>query len=57
MIINQPIYDAVQVWAQRCFIEDGSVFGDRAVWTSGVIDEFRVLFVDNEIEGGRGFFH
>ncbi|MCB1099847.1 MAG: hypothetical protein KDN22_30045, partial [Verrucomicrobiae bacterium] len=56
MKIHQPIYDGVQLWEHHCFIEDTSLFGDNAVWTPEVIDEFKVLFIDNGISGNEDFF-
>ena len=48
----RDILDAAKAWRDRCFMEDGSVFGDESLWTPDNIDKLRDRFTgDNLIVG------
>lgn len=50
------ILQATQLWVQRCLIEDGSMFGEGAVWTPQNLDVLHRHFVLQPDEGA-GSFH
>ena len=41
---------AAEAWRERCFLADGSLFGDERLWTLGNIEEFRSRVIDDPIE-------
>ena len=41
---------AAEAWRDRCFLADGSLFGDERLWTLGNIEEFRGRVIDDPIE-------
>lgn len=58
MAINSahiPVLEAARHWADRCLLEDGSVFTNGTVWTLAALDEFRVRFIENPLEDGGKF--
>ncbi|MQX37619.1 hypothetical protein [Roseospira navarrensis] len=48
---------AADAWRERCFLNDGSLFGDEALWTTGNIRELKRRFVENPIEGADRTFY
>ncbi len=51
------VLGAADAWRERCFVADGSLFSDEALWTLGNIQELKRRFVENPIEGAdRTFF-
>ena len=44
------VLDAAEAWRDRCFLADGSLFGDERLWTLGNIEEFRGRVIDDPIE-------
>lgn len=38
---------AADAWRTQCFVEDGSVFTDRSLWTLAITEEVKARFVDN----------
>lgn len=50
------VLSAADAWRDRCFMADGSLFGDEALWTRANLQELERLLVVNPIEGpGRWF--
>ena len=50
------VLSAADAWRDRCFVADGSLFGDEALWTRANLQELERLLVVNPIEGpGRWF--
>lgn len=50
------VLEAARIWAQRCLVEDGSIFGDGALWTTenlGLLDRY---FVQQPDSGSGDFF-
>ena len=41
---------AAEAWRDRCFLADGSLFGDERLWTLDNIEEFRSRVIDDSIE-------
>ena len=51
------VLGAADAWRERCFLGDGSLFSDEALWTLGNIQELKQRFLGNPIEGAeRTFF-
>lgn len=50
-----PIIGAAQQWAQRCLVEDGSLFNQEAIWTAANLAAVRTFFVNRPDEGGDDF--
>lgn len=51
------VLSAADAWRERCFLKEGSLFGDAPLWTLGNIQELKRRFLENPIEGAdRGFF-
>lgn len=46
---------AADMWSECCFRTDGSLFGDKSLWTLDNIRDFRRRVVDNPIEGEGTF--
>ena len=46
---------AAYAWRERCFLADGSLFGDESLWTVENIRELRRRVIDNPIEGDADF--
>ena len=44
------VLDAAKAWRERCFEDDGSLFGAERLWTLDNIEEFRSRVIDNPIE-------
>ena len=44
------VLDAAYAWRERCFLADGSLFGDESLWTVENIQELRRRIIDNPIE-------
>jgi hypothetical protein len=40
----EPIFTAMEQVKTRCFIHDGSVFGDGSLWRADLIEEIRTAF-------------
>jgi len=51
-----PILGAAASWAQRCLVNDGSVFGDERLWTSENLDQLDTYFVRNLDESEGKFY-
>lgn len=47
------ILDAAKAWRDRCFMEDGSVFGDESLWTPDNIDKLRDRFTGDNLIAGK----
>ena len=48
---------AADAWRERCFLKDGSLFGEGSIWTLTTIQDFKQRFVENPILGtDRTFF-
>ncbi|MDF1862136.1 MAG: AAA family ATPase [Verrucomicrobiales bacterium] len=58
--MNHPdqnqLYQAVRFWAERCLLDDLSVFTDEPLWTAENLEAFRVHFIENFMEGEGSFF-
>ena len=55
---NDHIVDvlaAAEAWRDRCFIADGSLFGDENLWTLDNIRELRRRVIDDPVPGEGGF--
>ena len=53
---SRPVYAAAQEWAERCLVEDGSVFSDELrLWCPELLDELDQRFVRN-LDAGEGNF-
>ncbi len=51
------VLGASDAWRARCFLADGSLFSDEAVWTLDNIQDLKERFLGNPIEGTeRTFF-
>ena len=51
------VLGASDVWRERCFAADGSLFGDEALWTLDNIRDLKRRFLGRPIEGAeRTFF-
>ena len=46
---------AAEAWRDRCFIADGSLFGDENLWTLDNIRELRRRVIDDPVPGEGGF--
>ena len=46
---------AADAWRERCFVANGSLFGDENLWTLSNLQELRSRVVDNPIEGKDPF--
>ncbi len=44
-------------WRERCFLADGSLFGNEALWTLDNIRELKRRFLDNPIKGAERTFY
>lgn len=51
-----PVLDAAAQWIQRCLVDERSLFSDRTLWTSAVLEEVRAAFVDHPDESKATFF-
>ena len=50
------VLTAAEAWRDRCFMADGSLFSEEALWTRANLQELERLLVVNPIEGpGRWF--
>ena len=47
------ILNAAKAWRDRCFMEDGSVFGDESLWTPDNIDKLRDRFTGDNLIAGK----
>lgn len=53
----KAVLDAADAWRERCFLAEGSLFTDQALWTLGNIQGLKQRFIGNPIEGAdRSFF-
>lgn len=52
---HQPILQAAREWAERCLLDNRSVFVEDSIWNDSVLDEFRIRFVDNYLDDKRDF--
>ena len=52
----ESVLRASDAWRDRCFIVDGSIFTDRALWTAANLRELLNRHADNPIMGDRDFF-
>ena len=51
------VLTSAEAWRERCFMTDGSLFGDEALWTRDNIRELKHRLIDNPREGtGRAFY-
>ena len=50
------VLDAAEAWRDRCFKDDGSLFGDERLWTLDNIQKFKYHFFDNPVGGKEGGF-
>lgn len=53
----EAVLAAADAWRERCFLADGSLFGDEALWTLGNIQELKRRFIENPIEGADRTFY
>ena len=44
------VLDAAEAWRDRCFLADGSLFGEEDLWTLDNIEELRGRVIDDRIE-------
>lgn len=51
-----PVLDAAARWIRTCLIDEGSLFGDSALWRQEVMHEVKRAFTDNPDEGGDDFY-
>ena len=51
----KAVLDAACAWHKRCFLADGSLFGDESLWTVENIQELRRRVIDDPIEGDADF--
>ena len=42
---------AADAWRERCFMADGSLFGDESLWTLSNIQDLKIRVIDNPIMG------
>ena len=47
------ILDAAKAWRDRCFMKDGSIFGDEPLWTPDNIDKLRERFTGDNLIAGK----
>ena len=52
----KDVLEAADAWRERCFMRDGSLFGEEALWTSTNIQELRRRIVEDPIEGKASFY-
>ena len=45
------VLTAAEAWRDRCFMADGSLFSEEALWTRTNLQELRRLLIDNPSEG------
>ncbi|MFC4309779.1 AAA family ATPase [Steroidobacter flavus] len=50
-----PVFAAASVWRDRALLNDGSVFSESALWTTGNLAELVRHFVENEDHGSDDF--
>lgn len=50
------VLGASDAWRERCFVGDGSLFGDEALWTLDNIRELKSRFLGNPIKGAEQTF-
>lgn len=49
---RKQLDELVELWTERCLLEDGSIlFDDRAIWTTANLQDFRDRFLGNLIHG------
>ncbi|RAL97729.1 AAA family ATPase [Agrobacterium sp. MS2] len=51
----EPIYQASKTWADRCLLNNGSIFSELSLWTPSLLDELDLRFVQNPDEGEGDF--
>jgi 5-methylcytosine-specific restriction protein B len=51
----EPIYQASKTWADRCLLNNGSIFSELSLWTPSLLDELDLRFVRNLDEGEGDF--
>jgi hypothetical protein len=51
----EPIYQASKSWADRCLLNNGSIFSELSLWTPALLDELDLRFVRNLDEGDGDF--
>lgn len=51
------VLNAAEAWRDRCFMADGSLFSEEALWTRTNLQELRRLLIDNPIENAGRTFH
>ena len=49
------VLEAAVAWRERCFVHDGSVFTDRALWTAANFQELYIRFNENPLTDKRSF--
>ena len=53
----EAVLGAADAWRDRCFVADGSLFGEESLWTLENVRDLKERFLGNPIEGAdRSFF-
>lgn len=52
---TEPVLAAAAAWRDRCFLADGSIFTDQALWTRAHLAELTAHFVEKPDTGDRTF--
>ena len=53
----EAVLAAADAWRERCFIDEGSLFGEESLWTLEHVRDLKERFLGNPIEGAdRTFF-
>ncbi len=52
----EPVFKAAEKWKLNCLINDGSLFGNKSLWTPENINQFKHYFVGNLIHGEETFY-
>ena len=47
---------AAEAWRDRCFLADGSLFGEEKLWTLDNVQKFKYHFLDNPVGTRKGGF-
>ena len=50
------VLDASDAWREQCFMADGSLFSDKALWTLENTQDLKERFLENPIEGTQQNF-
>ncbi|MCY3789757.1 MAG: hypothetical protein OXH63_13315 [Gemmatimonadetes bacterium] len=53
----RAVLAAADAWREKCFLKDGSLFGEGSIWTLVAVRDLKQRFTENPIEGtDRTFF-